>query len=169
MSTEVDVIHPWSIAACCVLSLGLVSFAAEVEKAEPPKVTESTAQAGTPEEADLKAMQGRWTYQVKNAAGVPIRIEKAVDGTSDTVTHFDANGNVIHAHASTFELKRQGPLRIFTIKTQNVIAGPNQGMQRPVPRSFIYRIEGNDMIECWGLLETDRGPATLIYWNRVKE
>jgi hypothetical protein len=161
-------------SALIVLTVGLScplasTFAADTDKAAPPKAVEATARAKTPEEQDLHAMQGRWKYEVTNPAGVRLRIEKAVDGTSDTVTHFDANGNVIHAHASTFELKHHGPLRVFTIKTSVVIAGPNQGMQRPVPRSYVYRIEDDNLIECWGLLETDRGAAHLIFWNRVKE
>jgi hypothetical protein len=137
------------------------------DKDSPPRPS-APADAQAADEADLDAMQGRWTYDVTNAAGVKIRIEKSVDGNADTVTHFDANGNTIYAHASTFELKRHGPLKIFTILKSTVIAGPDQGRQRPGNRSYVYRIEGDNLIECWGLLETDRGPPHIILWTRAK-
>lgn len=154
------------LAALVVLFFVLCTPSGAADPVAPPNALDKEK---SPEQADLDAMQGRWTYTVANKAGTPIRIEKAIDGTSDTVTHFDANGNVIHAHASTFELNSHGPLRVFTIKTSVVVAGPNQGEQRPVPRSYVYRIENGNMIECWGLLETDRGPPSVILWKRVKE
>ena len=151
---------------CLLLAAALCLAAGETDSS--PKSVAAADGAKTPEQADLDAMQGLWTYSAANAAGVKIRIEKSVDGNSDTVTHFDANGNTIHAHASTFELKRHGPLKIFTILNSTVIAGPDQGRQRPGNRSYVYRIEGDNLIECWGLLETDRGPPKVILWTRPK-
>src|SRR5688572_18133859 len=75
--------------------------AVEGDPSAPPKPIAPADGAKSPDAADLEAMQGLWVYHAANAAGVKIRIEKSIDGNSDTVTHFDANGNTIHAHAST--------------------------------------------------------------------
>jgi hypothetical protein len=118
---------------------------------------------------DLAAMQGTWTYEFTNSVGAVFRVEKAVVDDRDTVTQYDQNGNVIHAHVSDFALERHGPFRVFTIKGTLVTAGPDTGKKRPGPRSFTYRIDGDKMIEAWGLLETDRGGPRVIVWDRVKK
>jgi hypothetical protein len=118
--------------------------------------------------ADLQQLQGAWFREFANAAGVKMRVEKKVEGEADVVTHFDAQGNVVHAHASDFDLERHGPLRVFTVKGSVVTAGPNMGMRHGSRRSFVYRIEGDRMIEAWGLLDADRGPPNVFVWEREK-
>jgi len=147
-------------------SLGHAADAARPElPAEKPAAERGEAQAAAKQ--DLAAMQGTWTYEYKNQAGAVFRVEKAVVEERDTVSHFDQQGNLIHAHVSDFELVRQGPLRLFKILNSTVTAGPDTGKQHGAPRAFCYRIEGDKMMEVWGLLETDRGGPRVIVWARA--
>ncbi|MBA4019684.1 MAG: hypothetical protein C0483_21175 [Pirellula sp.] len=114
---------------------------------------------------DLEAMQGTWVREFANPAGVRMRVEKKVEGEADVVTEYDAQGNIVHAHTSTFELAQHGPLRTFVIRNTLVTAGPNMGARR-AGGAFLYRIEGNHMIEAWGLLEADRGAPTMFVWQK---
>jgi|GEM_PF-1309576 len=164
------------VGASVVLS-PILSRAADTQRpvlpaAKPAGQDDGGANDGAADDAakqDSAALQGTWTYDFTNSAGAVFRVEKAVVDHRDTVTHFDHAGNLIHSHVSNFELERYGPFRVFKIKSTVVTAGPNTGEKRPAPRSFTYRIDGDKMIEAWGLLETDRGPPRVIVWNRVKK
>ncbi len=131
-----------------------------VEKAGDPDQP-----ASNPLADDLEAMQGVWFREFANPAGVRMRVEKKVEGEADVVTEFDAQGNIVHAHTSTFELAQHGPLRTYVIRNTLVTAGPNTGARRG-GRAFVYRLEGNRMIEAWGLLETDRGGPIVLVWQK---
>ena len=133
---------------------------------------DATAKPGDPNQPasnpladDLEAMQGVWFREFANPAGVRMRVEKKVEGEADVVTEFDAQGNIVHAHTSTFELAQHGPLRTYVIRNTLVTAGPNTGARRG-GRAFVYRLEGNRMIEAWGLLETDRGGPIVLVWQK---
>jgi hypothetical protein len=159
------------IGGACVLSNGSLGHAADAARPELP-AAKPAGKAAEPNDAakeDLAAMQGTWTYEYTNKAGAVFRVEKAVVDDRDTVSHFDQQGNLIHAHVSEFELRREGPLRLFVILDTVVTSGPDTGKKRPGPRAFCYRIEGDKMSEVWGLLETDRGPPRVIIWDRVKK
>jgi hypothetical protein len=156
----------------CVLFGPALAPAADSPRPELPRAEPARKDAAPADEAaqeDLAAMQGTWTYDFTNSAGAVFRVEKVVVDGRDTVAHYDQQGNLIHSHVSTFELKRHGPFRVFTILGTAVTAGPNTGEKRPAPRSFTYRIDGDKMIEAWGLLETDRGPPRVIVWKRVRK
>ncbi|MCA9249315.1 MAG: hypothetical protein KDA42_19470 [Planctomycetales bacterium] len=130
----------------------------EARKFDSPEVAEL--------KADLNAMQGRWAREYKNAAGAKFRVEKLVEGNQDTVTHLDANGNIIHAHRSDFKLERAGAVKLYTFSNSEAIAGPNLGARREGPRSFLYRIENNTMYEVWGLTSGDASPLAVLVWKR---
>lgn len=155
-----------SIASIVALWCLWFAVAEAAPKATPP-AADNPPKAAAPEATDLERMLGSWEYTFRNDAGAPFRVVKKVDETSDTVTRFDAQGNVIHAHTSNFELLREGPFRIFKITNTVVTAGPDTGASTNRPRSFAYRIEGDAMIEAWGLLDTDRGPPHTIVWKRI--
>jgi hypothetical protein len=140
----------------------------DIEKPEPAGGNPVIKPAVEGIAADLEALQGTWFREFTNPAGVKMRVEKKVEGEANLVTHFDAQGNVVHAHASDFELERHGPLRVFTVKGSVATAGPNMGMRQGGRRSFVYRIEGDRMIEAWGLLDADRGPPNVFVWERVR-
>ena len=160
-----------AVVGACVMSNSSLGRAADAARPELPQ-KKPAAEGGEATEAakeDLAAMQGTWTYEYTNKAGAVFRVEKAVADDRDTVSHFDQQGNLIHAHVSAFELKREGPLRLFKILNTTVTAGPDTGKQRGGPRAFCYRIEGDKMSEVWGLLDTDRGGPRVIVWDRVKK
>jgi hypothetical protein len=148
-----------------------IAWAADNPRPELPaaKPAEKKSEPKDAAQEDLAAMQGTWTYEYKNQAGAVFRVEKAVVDDRDTVSHFDQQGNLIHSHVSDVELVREGPLRLFKILNSTVTAGPDTGKQHGAPRAFCYRIEGDKMIEVWGLLETDRGGPRVIVWDRVKK
>ena len=151
-----------TLGSWCV-SAGVAFAAPNPKPAEAP----TAPRAAAAEPSDLDRMRGSWEYTFTNDNGAPFRVVKKVDDTTDVVTRFDAQGNVIHAHQSSFELLREGPFRVFKITDTVVIAGPDTGARIHRPRSFAYRIEGDAMIEAWGLLDTDRGPPRTIVWKRI--
>jgi len=153
----------WGASSCQAAAPQSTALKDDAPRVEQPVDPAKT----TPGERDLAEIQGVWSYEYANAAGVTMRVEKKVDDEADVVTQYDAVGNVVHAHASTFQLERHGPLRVFTILTSVVTAGPDMGVRRgKLPNSFVYRIEGNKMIEAWGLLEGDRGAPRVIVWQK---
>ncbi|MGC3970199.1 MAG: hypothetical protein QM775_23580 [Pirellulales bacterium] len=172
MPARASFITVLGIAAIFSFDAAFVSAAApQAPRVEKPNAVAEKDKAAAPADdiaADLAALQGTWYREFTNTAGVTLRIEKKVDGESDVVTHFDAKGNVTHSHASKFELERHGPFRVFVVKDSVATAGPNMGMQQAGRRSFAYRIEGDRMIEAWGLLDADRGPPSTFVWLRLK-
>lgn len=160
-----------AVAISLVAAPSLFAAAPQVPAVEKPKQAAGKVVPEPPSEdiaADLKELQGTWFCEVANAAGVKMRVEKKVAGESDVVTHFDAQGNVVHAHASEFELERHGPLRVFTVTGSVATAGPNMGMRHGARRSYVYRIQGDRMIEAGGLIDTDVGPPSMVIWQRAK-
>jgi hypothetical protein len=145
-------------AAFCS-ALAAADRPAEIPPAEVP--ADKTA-------ADQQAMQGRWFREAANRQGAIFRIEKLIDGTRDTITEFDANGNTIHSHTGTFKLTLDGSVRLFTFSNITVTAGPNLGAHIPGPGSFIYKLDGDTLYEFQGLLEGDRRPLAVYVWKRVK-
>ena len=163
-----------ALVACSMAMLSqTVAFGADAPRSALPDAKPSgTAKPGDPDQPasnpladDLEAMQGVWFREFANPAGVRMRVEKKVEGEADVVTEFDAQGNIVHAHTSTFELAQHGPLRTYVIRNTLVTAGPNTGARRG-GRAFVYRLEGNRMIEAWGLLETDRGGPIVLVWQK---
>ena len=152
------------LGAVVLVSLAAAAVAAPEKKAA---LLEQSAEKAVAD--DLQAMQGRWVRQYANRQGAVFRVERDVDGGTDTLTEFDANGNVVHSHGSTFQLKHDGGVRVLTFSNLTVTAGPHNGLQQPAPASFLYRLEGETMFEVWGLLEGDRRPPSIIVWQRPKK
>ena len=119
--------------------------------------------------ADLVAIQGVWTREMKNAQGAVFRVEKRVEGKRETLVMIDSNGNTAYAQTNKFELTLENGIRRFTFRDLVVTAGPDQGGKRPGPESFQYRLEGDTLYEVWGLIEGDRRPLALIVWQRPKK
>src|SRR3954463_7752794 len=86
-----------------------VCVAAPAASPEPPSA-----------EDDLKALQGTWerTQVLPEQPGEPGkkvgRVVKVVTGNRETVTTYDAAGNVTYAHAVQFRLEREGKVRVYT-------------------------------------------------------
>ena len=118
--------------------------------------------------ADLKRLEGRFERTFTNPAGTVFRSVKDVaDGKSAVVTYDDV-GNVIEAHESEYKIQRHGPVRVFSFFNVVVTAGPSKGQRHLETNSYIYRIEGDTIIEAWGLLENDPNPPRMFTWKRIK-
>ena len=105
---------------------------------------------------------------MKNEAGTEFRIVKDVAGDESTVTTYDDVGQVVTAHTSTFKVDQRDGIRVLTFSNLKVTAGPEKGREHPAPQSYIYRLEGDNFAEAWGLLPEDKSPPRLIFWKRVK-
>jgi hypothetical protein len=117
---------------------------------------------------ELKRLEGRFERTFTNAAGTLFRSVKDVgDGKSIVVTYDDV-GNVVEAHESEFKIQRHGPTRVFSFYNLVVTAGPNKGHRQLETNSYVYRIDGDTIIEAWGLLESDPNPPRMFAWKRVK-
>lgn len=165
-------VSPFRLWFCVALSIVVVLDAARVRAADgSPRAAAARAESSEDRSTDddVKALQGGWEYTYKNDAGATFRVVKQVEDGVDVVTHFDAQGNTIHSHTSNFELSEHGPFRVFTITNRVVTAGADNGAQSSKRLSYAYRVEGDRMIEVWGLLAGDRGAPRTIVWNRIKK
>jgi hypothetical protein len=119
--------------------------------------------------AELKKMEGRFERFFQNMAGTTFRVVKEVAGDQSTVTTYDDVGNVIEAHNSTIKVEKRGPVRVLSFFNVLVTAGPNKGHTQLATSSYIYRIDGDSITECWGLLEEDTSPVRAFQWRRIKD
>ena len=118
--------------------------------------------------AEMARLAGRFERTVKNEAGTEFRVVKDVAGDQSTVTTYDDVGQVVTAHTSTFKVEDRAGLRVLTFYNLKATAGPDKGREQPAPQSYIYRLEGNNFAEAWGLLPDDKSPPRIIFWKRVK-
>lgn len=118
-------------------------------------------------EAELKRLEGRFERAFTNAAGTMFRTVKDVADGRSVVTTFDDVGNVVEAHESEYKIERHGPLWVFSFFNVVVTAGPGKGHRQFATNSFVYRLEGDSIIEAWGLLENDPNPPRMLLWKRV--
>jgi hypothetical protein len=118
--------------------------------------------------ADLTAMLGRWERDVIGPNGQRIHIEKEVQENRDTVSEFDAAGNVIYSHTATFQLARSGKARLYNFANFVVTVGANPGPRQGGINSFIYRLDGDAFYEFWGALDGDPAPPHILAWKRQK-
>jgi hypothetical protein len=134
-------------------------------------VLASLANARAADEAadEAKKVAGRYERYFQNAAGLRFRaIKEERDGRS-LVTTYDDVGNILEAHTAEFKLEKRGPVRVFSFFNLTVIAGPNKGLTQPATSSFLYRVDDQQFVEVWGLLEGDTAPPHMLIWKRLKE
>jgi hypothetical protein len=117
---------------------------------------------------ELQLLQGMWQIQGRTADGKAVRLLKEVDGNSETVTTFDAEGNVLHAHSADFELTKTEHIRLFTYFNYTITDGPGVGTVRRERVSYVYRVEDDRFIEVHGMLNGDRGQPRVNVYVRVK-
>jgi hypothetical protein len=118
---------------------------------------------------ELKRIEGLFERTFQTPNGQMFRTEKRVKGNRSFVTTYDAGGNVIEAHSSTIKVEQQGPVKVLTYWNREVTAGPAQGTVRREPASYIYRMEGDQFFEVWGILEGDKSPPRMFVWKRIDE
>src|SRR5215217_574887 len=142
---------PFRVAFRRSLPAAILSVAVAVCVAAPAAAPPSA-------EDDLKALQGTWerTQVLPEQPGEPGKkvgkVVKVVAGNRETVTTYDAAGNVTYAHAVQFRLEREGKVRVFTFFNREVTAGPTKGQKVAEPSSYVYRLNGDTFEEVWGFL-----------------
>ena len=119
--------------------------------------------------AEMKRLEGRFERTFTNGAGTVFRVVKDVANGQSNVATYDDAGNVVESHQSQFKVEKRGPVRVFSFFNVVVTAGPNKGHTLLETNSFIYRIEGDTIIEAWGLLENDPNAPRMFAWRRVKD
>jgi hypothetical protein len=120
------------------------------------------------DEEELKRHQGRFERNFTNAAGAAFRSVREVVGNQSTVKTFDDMGNLLDAHVSTIKAEKQGQVHVLSFFNLLITAGPNKGHTDPATRSYIYRIDGDNFAEAWGLLEGDSSPPRILIWRKMK-
>ncbi|WP_425613640.1 hypothetical protein NA78x_003475 [Anatilimnocola sp. NA78] len=118
--------------------------------------------------AELARLAGRFERTMKNEAGTEFRVVQDIVGDQSTVTTYDDIGQVVTAHTSSFKVEQRGGIRVLTFFNFKATAGPDKGRESPTPRSFIYRLEGDNLAEVWGLLAEDKSPPRMHFWKRAK-
>ena len=126
-------------------------------------------------EDDLKALQGTWERtqvlpeQPGEAGARAGRVVKVVTGNRETVTTYDAAGNVTYAHTVEFRLEREGKVRVYTFFNREVTAGSTKGRKVAEPSSYIYRLRGDAFEEVWGFLPgQEQRDLLAAKWKRVR-
>ncbi len=118
---------------------------------------------------EMKRLEGCLERSFANAAGTVFRTVKDVGNGQETVVTYDDAGNVVESHQSQFKVEKRGPVRVFSFFNVVVTVGPNKGHTQLDTNSFIYRMEGDTIIEAWGLLENDPNAPRMFSWRRVKD
>ncbi|MHC4404798.1 MAG: M56 family metallopeptidase [Planctomycetota bacterium] len=126
-------------------------------------------------EKDLEQIQGVWV-QTTTEEGLlgevlsskPRLAKKEVKGDTETVTFYDSKGSVLRAHTAKIQLRRAGPLRVFTFYDITHLAGPKKGEKEEGPKSYVYKMVDDTFVEIWGVLEESDSRVHALRWKRDK-
>ncbi|WP_339734503.1 hypothetical protein [uncultured Gimesia sp.] len=119
-------------------------------------------------EEDYQILEGKWVRNDKARNGAPLRVEQEFSGKVTKLHLYDSNGTLIHAHQAKYRLQRMSDANLFTYYDLEVLTGPNKGKIQKAPRSFIYRVKGNQFIQVEGILNDDKTPLLMTVWWKVK-
>ena len=152
----------------CVLLVFLMASAGCAAKGKSSNSPRGggTASAG----GEASQLQGAWDQQAEEgpAATPKQRVVKQVSGDTETVTTYGPNGQVLSAHTARFKLARRGDVPVYTFYDRRNTAGPEQGRTDAAPRSFVYRLRGDDFDEVWGLLPGQEQREVVVKrWRRA--
>lgn len=118
---------------------------------------------------ELRKLQGKWLLQQMEADGTPLRIIKHVTGTKEKVSVYRGANMLIHEHVVNFEIKKTDHVTIFTYRNQRITAGPNKGVVREGPFSYVYQIKGNQWFVIEGIMNGDQTPLRVEWFERIKD
>lgn len=149
----------------------------EVEKAdhpddqERPAIQPAARAANDPElKRDLELMQGSWLIDGRNAEGQVIWTnQKLVEGNTERVTYFDADGKVTSEHTVKFRLEKHGPVRVFNFYDMTTVVGPNVGAVTPDDFAFVYKVVNDKFLDCPGAFvsrSSYRTEPAMTVWRR---
>ncbi len=140
---------------------------AQQKPAEKP--AEPSVPKPDPLAEEYKKFEGPWQRTETTPNGQSYRIVKQAKGKKETLTVYDPAGNVVHQHQVDFRLEHSGKVRIYTYFNYEITAGPDKGLKAPQPVSYIYRFEGDQLIQVDGLLIGDRHPPMMYFWKRDRK
>ena len=118
---------------------------------------------------DVSSLQGTWEQRPEEgpAATPKQRVDKEVNGNTETVTTYSPTGQVIHAQTAKFRLGRSGSIPLYTFYDRHITAGPEQGRSDAAAQSYVYRLRGAEFDEVWGLLPGQEQRELVIKrWRR---
>ena len=151
--------------ATCVL---VVLAAAATGCAGKGKSSESSGGRSTAG-GDASQLQGTWEQRPEEgpAATPRQRVVKQVSGDTETVTTYAADGRVMSAHTAKIRLERRVDVPVYTFYDRRITAGPEQGRSDAAPRSYVYRLRGDEFDEVWGLLPGQEQREVVVKrWRR---
>src|SRR5947209_6637437 len=94
---------------------------------------------------DLKKLQGKWFLSQTERDGATIKIVKHVAGNKETVSAY-RNNELFHQHDVDFEIKKTEHVTVFTYRNQRITAGPNKGLVKEGPFSYLLQVKGDRWI-----------------------
>jgi uncharacterized protein (TIGR03067 family) len=149
----------------CALLLSLSCLTGAPAAAAPPPDSSSGAEASK----DLRTVQGLWEREEPADSKASYRrATKDVRGNKETVTYYNAKGEIVRRHKVDFDVSRTGDVKIFTYTQMEVTDGPQKGAKMPGPVSYIYWANDKYFREAWGFLPgQDTPPALLYVWRKV--
>ena len=120
---------------------------------------------------DLRTVQGRWEREEPSDSKASYRrATKDIRGNKETVTYYDASGNVVRRHKVDFTVSRMGDVKVFTYTQMEVLDGPQKGTTMPGPVSYVYWANDKFFREVWGFLPGQENPPVVLYvWKRTAE
>ena len=96
------------------------------------------------------------------------RVVKQVGGDTETVTTYGPGGEVLSAHTAKVKLSRRGDVPVYTFYDHRITAGPEAGRSESAPRSYVYRLRGDELDEVWGLLPGQEQREIVVKrWRRA--
>lgn len=119
-------------------------------------------------DAAATAIQGKWT-RIQQTPNGPVRLLKEHRGNRTSLVAYDPKGNVLYAHDSEFRVETTGRVQVLTFFNRKVTAGPDKGQEEKGESSFVYRVQKDEFVEAWGLLENDPSPPRMILWKRPSD
>lgn len=121
------------------------------------------------EREDLDQIQGDWERPILDAQNVVVgRAVKSIAGNVEIVTYSDRSGKVLHAHKTTIEVRRLGPVRVFLYRDKEVIDGPNKGQKTKGTGGYIYKVNKGRFTEVTSLFVGQENQKSEIrIWAKV--
>jgi len=133
--------------------------------------SKSSANHGSAGTGDLSGLQGTWEQRPEEGAAATTpkqRVVKEVSGNTETVTTYSPTGQVLHAQTAKFRLGRSGDVPVYTFYDSRITAGPQPASANAAPRTFVYRLRGDEFDEVWGLLPGQEQRELVIKrWRRA--
>ena len=132
------------------------------ETKETKQSTELSEAAVEENRADLTKLQGKWTCYRNNQRWV-----KEIVGDKETFAIF-VDGEAIYGHTHTVKLSKRGSVCIYSTSAGQITIGERKGEDMK-PFSFIYKLNGDSLIESLGFLDKASNlsdKTQIVTWKR---